>query len=425
MVQFIDKSVSAVSMDQAEIDLFVGQYLKERGYDVALLALTDSSSVTDAAVAALPAGRLREILDENYERKQAATAADPAVKELQLPELERAGDGHFARDLWCDLEQVHATNALTTRIHPDGKAVLSGAADKQIKLTAIPDDPDDASVAVSGSEVVQTCSGPVLCIDINPMNTDLVLAGDMAGGAVVFSLSSRKVVFSPERHRKYVVRVAWSSCGKFFATASYDNEARLYAARPEAGEEADAEAPYRLVHTVQGTGQVTSVAFTPSTVAPEDAELAVTVRDDHRVHLVSLSTLEPRTINLNANGDSWVSFTAMDVSFSPHGAFVLVSTDKERLILLSRQSGVQLRNFYGASNDEYSNPRHCWHPSGQYIYATSQLHEVLVWEVHSAKVVGKMSDHTAPIKDIYYDKGRKMLASTGFDKTVKLWREIL
>lgn len=362
--------------------------------------------------------------------------------------------------------------------------MLSGAADKQIKLTAIPDDPDDASVAVSGSEVVQTCSGPVLCIDINPMNTDLVLAGDMAGGAVVFSLSSRKVVFSPERHRKYVVRVAWSSCGKFFATASYDNEARLYAARPEAGEEADAEAPYRLVHTVRGTGQVrtfslslslirgsgwllrplfslpllcfppfytlaavtpavsgravagrlskplpwlqvTSVAFTPSTVAPEDAELAVTVRDDHRVHLVSLSTLEPRTINLNANGDSWVSFTAMDVSFSPHGAFVLVSTDKERLILLSRQSGVQLRNFYGASNDEYSNPRHCWHPSGQYIYATSQLHEVLVWEVHSAKVVGKMSDHTAPIKDIYYDKGRKMLASTGFDKTVKLWREIL
>jgi WD40 repeat protein len=73
----------------------------------------------------------------------------------------------------------------------------------------------------------------------------------------------------------------------------------------------------------------------------------------------------------------------------------------------------------------YSNPRHCWHPSGQYIYATSQTHDVLVWEVHSGKVVATMPDHTNSIKDMHYDVSTRTLASTGFDKSVKLWREIL
>lgn len=171
--------------------------------------------------------------------------------------------------------------------------------------------------------------------------------------------------------------------------------------------------------------QVTSVTFTPATVPPEEAEVAFGIRDDHRLHLVSLSTLETRTINMNANGDGWVSFTAMDLSFSPHGKFVLVSTDKDRLILFSRQTGFHLRNFYGTASDEFSNPRHCWHPSGQYIYATSEQHDVLVWEVHSARIVATLPDHTAPIKGLHYDVGRKMLASTSFDKSVKLWREIL
>lgn len=34
---------------------------------------------------------------------------------------------------------------------------------------------------------------------------------------------------------------------------------------------------------------------------------------------------------------------------------------------------MQFLNFYGASNDGYSQPRHCWHPGDLYLYATSQV----------------------------------------------------
>ena len=32
---------------------------------------------------------------------------------------------------------------------------------------------------------------------------------------------------------------------------------------------------------------------------------------------------------------------------------------------------MQITNLYGATNDEYSQPRHCWDPSGKYIYGAS------------------------------------------------------
>ena len=32
---------------------------------------------------------------------------------------------------------------------------------------------------------------------------------------------------------------------------------------------------------------------------------------------------------------------------------------------------IQITNLYGATNDEYSQPRHCWDPSGKYIYGVS------------------------------------------------------
>eukprot|EP00038_Savillea_parva_P031309 m.84906 g.84906 ORF g.84906 m.84906 type:complete len:412 (+) comp9611_c0_seq3:67-1302(+) len=411
-------------MDPLEIDVLVGQYLKERGYDVALLGLIDAAEVTSDAVAALPGGRLREILDDHFERTHAPDQANPVAPELQVPELEHAGDGHYARDLWIDLEKARKANCLSVRIHPDGSRILSGAADKTVVSTPIPDDPDDAAASVAASSVVYTCAGPVLSMDVNPVNTDLVLTGDMSGNSVVFSLASKKAVFTPIKHGKYVIRVAWSACGNYFVTASYDKQARLYKASSKEEDGGEKE-PYTLVKTIKGIGQVMCAAFTPAAIPPADAELAVGVRDDNRIHLVKLSTLKTRAINMNANGDNWVSFTAMDVSFSPSGQFILVSTDKERLILYSRKSGLQVRNFYGAMNDEYSNPRHCWHPSGQYIYATSQLHDVLVWELHSSKVVAKMTDHTQPIKDIYYHPGNKMLVSTSFDRSIKLWREIL
>lgn len=344
---------------------------------------------------------------------------DTVALELRIPELETPGDGYFAQELWTELPNIHTANALSVQIHPDGK-ILSGAADKMLKVTCMPDEGTESASTAASPTVVLTLAAPVLTIDVNKITPDLVVVGDMAGGVTVVSLGAGAAVFTAEKHGKYVVRVAWSSCGRYFGTASYDAEARIYIA----GAAADGAAPYMIAKRFKCAGQATCIAFTPPSVPVSEAEVVITSRHEHRLHLVTLDTLESRYINMNAMRDDWVSFTAMDVSFSPNGKFILVSTDKERLILFSRSTGTQLRNFYGAANDEFSTPRNCWHPSGMYIYATSQMHDVNVWEVHSGKVVTKLTGHTAPIKDIHYDAGRKVLASIGFDKSIMLWRDL-
>jgi hypothetical protein len=81
-------------------------------------------------------------------------------------------------------------------------------------------------------------------------------------------------------------------------------------------------------------------------------------------------TLQAQKVNMNAMGDAHVSFTCMDLAlsndeqvidswrvqvivFTFKKQFLLVATDKSRIIMFATNSGHQLRNFYGAVNDLY------------------------------------------------------------------------
>ena len=142
-----------------------------------------------------------------------------------------------------------------------------------------------------------------------------------------------------------------------------------------------------------------------------------------------------------------VSFTAMDLAVSPDRTFLLVATDKSKLLLYKIGRNAQLRQvtarppaaapkhscppltpaastfrrcrrrrrssvlaaampwpwpppphrhgiprqFFGAENDGFSNPRCLWHPNGQYVYCTAQDNTV-----HGALLLGTPHQHTKP-----------------------------
>jgi COMPASS component SWD3 len=259
--------------------------------------------------------------------------------------------------------------------------------------------------------------GGVLGLTFHPEDENLLLTCGMDRLVHLVSVSSESIetlrTFSD--HQKFVVRVQWSPSGKFFISSSYDKTVNIY--RQDAGE----TQCYTQIQKLFFKGAVEGVCFFHTC-----EKFVVGVRDDHRLHIYDLSTSTVKkveTMNMNAIGDDFVSFTAMDVSTSPDDKYILVSTDKDRLILYRSNTGQQVANFYGAISNEYSHPRHCWHPSGQYIYATSQNKAIHVWEVASQKIVTCLEGHSGDVRGLIYCLGMKMLFSCGFDGVVNVWSQ--
>ncbi len=145
----------------------------------------------------------------------------------------------------------------------------------------------------------------------------------------------------------------------------------------------------------------------------DSKSLLVGVRDDNCLHCVDMNTFEQRPINMNANKDDHVSFTALQLTCTADGNYVLISTgiycicfahvntlslvlcsymiwcaDHDRLLLLHLASSQhvcaccsllffkfqinyfhQVRAFYGATNNVMSQPRHCFDISEKYVYS--------------------------------------------------------
>lgn len=203
------------------------------------------------------------------------------------------------------------------------------------------------------------------------------------------------VIQNGPKHRKYVVRVRWSPCGNYFATASYDRTSELWKKIDDT---------YCAFQAFHFEGNVECVAFSSghssniildesnctasdklrskerdqdnfcetseflalslqensdaynarlqnkdlqcqqknpltegNSTRSENLQLFLCVRGECCLHVFDVDTHETDMINMNELKDDYVSFSAMDCSLSPDGKYVLVATDKDRVLLLSRK----------------------------------------------------------------------------------------
>jgi WD40 repeat protein len=105
------------------------------------------------------------------------------------------------------------------------------------------------------------------------------------------------------------------------------------------------------------------------------------------------------------------------------GQYVASATDANRNFILDVSSGKIVRNFYGHSNDGYSQPKVAWSRSGQYVLGnTTEDGSVVVWDVSSSSIADRLSSHhTQPIRDMYASPASDALVTTSFDKMTNLW----
>eukprot|EP00898_Chlorokybus_atmophyticus_P006853 jgi/Chlat1/7169/Chrsp57S06833 len=379
----------------------VQQYLKEHGYYDVLAALEAASGQTYQDDVLGRGSQLLQLVYDHMERQAQGPSDGEIAARHEESQLLRPGSGGFAERQLSSLDSLHVVNILTVRWCPGTSLIATGAADSVLRLI------DTAT----GTVVLATIAGAggLLSMDFHPKprpDDRRVLVGYMDGSHSIVDASSGSVLQQFRVHRKYVARVRWSLDGGCFATASYDNTVGIYD-RPSDENE------YKLSKQLTFEGIIDGIAFL------ENKVLVVAVRADNRLHFIHVTEqFRDETFNMNANNDEHVSFNVSDISVSPDGHLLLVSTDGPRMILFTIQPWKQVRNFYGYVNEPLTQHRHAWHPDGRYIYATSSDLSVYVYDIGTQKLVHKLAGHAGIVRDLSCNPDTGMLATVSFDKTI-------
>eukprot|EP00928_Gymnodinium_smaydae_P019063 TRINITY_DN17282_c0_g1_i1.p1 TRINITY_DN17282_c0_g1~~TRINITY_DN17282_c0_g1_i1.p1 ORF type:complete len:470 (-),score=67.51 TRINITY_DN17282_c0_g1_i1:82-1491(-) len=215
-----------------------------------------------------------------------------------------------------------------------------------------------------------------------------------------------------------------------FLTISRDHQALVYSRRENSTE-------FLLAASQRFASEVTSCCWVSPTT------FALAVRDDHQLHYWDVASgaaggaSERSKVNLNALGDSVVSFAVLSLTCSSDGAFVAICTDKSRIIVMPVFSSTQIRNLYGATVDEYDVPTVRFSLDGTFLYATSSLPhvqkaaterdvsaicgEIAIFELRTGELVLKLPCHTKPVRCLDRHPFKEALVTGSFDKTVRFW----
>mmetsp|Transcript_23771 Transcript_23771/g.63673 ORF Transcript_23771/g.63673 Transcript_23771/m.63673 type:complete len:484 (-) Transcript_23771:95-1546(-) len=249
-----------------------------------------------------------------------------------------------------------------------------------------------------------------------------------------FSPSSLAVQRDDEAQDADIELPSGSRGGDYFLTISRDHSARIYA-RSTGGSE-----PFTNIGVVRLPGEVTACCWLGSET------FVLAARDDHNLLYWDVrggadgGPKERLKTNLNALGDSVVSFAVLALAVSPNGKMIAACTDKSRVIVLQAFGNRQLRNLYGAVVEEYDTPSVCFSLDGTFIYTTSSLPvkgkeddermaaaspamcgQISIFEVRTGEMVLQLPCHQRAVRCMDRHPQTEAIVTGSFDKTVKYW----
>ncbi len=260
----------------------------------------------------------------------------------------------------------HDSNVIALAFHPDGKTLISGGKDRQIKHWQVADG---------------------------------------------------KVLHSWQAHNDKVQALAFSPDGELFASASEDATVKLW--RTDTGEEL-----HRFRLQAEGNTRYNGffdVAFSPNgrLLAAASWNGNTVIWDVAQRSQVQLLIASHRTWFGWGNPDGHGHTNSVDgLSFSPDGTYLATSGFDDLVKIWHVADGQWIRDLVGHQKWVYGV---AYSPDGERIASSGMDNTVRLWDSNTGKLLYTLPAHRKSISSVAFSPDGKILASSSDDYDAKLW----
>ncbi|MGF1935494.1 MAG: WD40 repeat domain-containing protein [Nostoc sp. ChiQUE02] len=289
----------------------------------------------------------------------------------------------------------HSEKVTSVVISPDSESLVSGCADKTIKVwnlktgklirTLTEDLGEISSVAISSDGhflAVGSCQHP-------------------RSNVKVWNLNSRKLLHTLLGHQKPVNCLTISPDGQILASGS--NKIKIW--NLHKGDACGGLC--QRICTLWHSSAVNAAAISP------DGTILASGSSDNKIRLWNPRTGDPlRTLNGHSGG-------VKSVIISPDGEILFSGSTDKTIKIWHLATGKVLHNLTEHSEEVRSL---AISPDGEILFSGSADKTIKIWHLRTGELLQTITEHSEGINSITISPDGQFLASASSDKTIKIWQ---
>jgi WD40 repeat protein len=282
----------------------------------------------------------------------------------------------------------HSSYVNTLAISPDGQILVSGSADKTIKIWNL-----------STGKELRTLTGhsnPVNSIVISPDGQTLV-SGSADKTIKIWNLSTGQEIRTLTGHSNPVNSLAISSDWQTLVSGSADKTIKIW--NLSTGQE---------IRSITGNfSYVNALAISP------DGQTLVSGNADKAIKIWNLST--GQEIRTFIGHSSYVDCLVI----SPDGQTLVSGSADKTIKTWNLSTGKEIRTLIGHSSWVKSV---AISPDGQTLVSGSADKTIRIWNLSTGQEIRTLKGHSSQVNSLAISSDRETLVSASADKTIKVWR---